>query len=130
MIRFANASKAHKIQMRIFGLICAVSGISFFAIYLANRNANGHGKADFYIVEYGIAFPALAVGLLAARVWAELIFDLCLLCLTVGMLISIVADPIEMSQLALDFAIVGFLMTPVALSIYRFKHGGYFLRGH
>jgi hypothetical protein len=129
MIRFANASKAHKMQMRIYGLICAVSGISFFSIYLANRNAYGHGKADFYIVEYGIAFSALAAGLLAARVWAELIFDLCLLCLTVGVLISVVVNPKEISQIIFDLAIVALLMIPVAFSIYRIQHGVYFLRG-
>src|ERR1700733_11296251 len=125
MIRFANASKAHKLQMRVYGLICAVSGISFFAIYLSNRNAYGHGKADFYIVEYGLAFSILAVGLLAARVWAELIFDLCLLSLTIGMLISVAVNPKEISQIVFDLAVIALLMIPVALSIYWIQHGEY-----
>jgi hypothetical protein len=130
MIRFANASRAHKIQMRIYGTICAVSGISLFGIYLANRNAFGHGKSDLYIVEYAAGFSVLAAGLLAARVWVELIFNLCLLCLSTGIVISLVLNhETSASQISLDLFIVALLMTPVALGIQRLKQGAYFLRG-
>ena len=130
MIAFANASKPHKIQMRIYGTICAISGISFFAIYFANRNTYAHGKADLYIVEYAIAFLVLAAGLLAVRVWAELIFNLCLFCLSVGTVASLVANhETDTSQILLDLFIVALLMTPVAICIHRLKHGAYFLRG-
>jgi heme/copper-type cytochrome/quinol oxidase subunit 4 len=130
MIRFANASKVHKMQMRIYGTMCAISGISLFAIYLANRNAYGHGKADLYIVEYAIAFLVLAAGLLAARVWAELIFNLCLLCVSIGLVASLVMNrETDISQISLDLFVIALLMTPVALSIQRLKHGAYFLRG-
>ena len=113
-------------QMRIYGTICAISGVS----YLANRNAYGHGKADLYIVEYAIAFLVLAAGLLAGRVWAELIFNLCLLCLSVGLVVSLVINrETSASQISLDLFLVALLMTPVALCIHRFAHGGYFLRG-
>ena len=128
MIRFANASNAHKMQMRIYGALCAISAISLFVIYLANGNAYGHRKTDLYIVEYAVAFLALAAGLLAARVWAELIFDLCLLLLALGIVVSIVIDNLPASQIVLDLSIVSILMIPVVLCIYRLQHGAYFLR--
>jgi hypothetical protein len=129
-MRFANPSATHKMQMRIYGSICAISGISLVAVYLANRNAYGHGKADLYIVEYAIAFLVLAAGLIALRVWAELIFNLCLLCLSVGVVASLVMNhETAVSQISLDLLIVALLMTPVAFSIQRLKHGAYFLRG-
>jgi hypothetical protein len=130
MIRFATASKIHKMQMRIYGTVCAISGISLFAMYLANRNAYGHGKADLYIVEYAIAFLVLAAGLLAGRVWAELFFNLCLLCLSVGLIVSLVMNhETAASQISLDLFVVALLMTPVALCIHRLRQGAYFIRG-
>ncbi len=130
MIRFANASKAHKMQMRIYGTVCAISGITLLEIYFANKNAYGHGRADLYIVEYASSFLVLAAGLLAARVWAELIFNLCLLCLSVGVVASLVMNhETAVSQISLDLFIVALLMTPVGWSIRRFKYGAYFLRG-
>ena len=131
MIRFANASKAQGIQMRIYGTICAVSGVSLFAIYLANGSASDHGKADLYIVEYAIAFLILAAGLLTLTVWAELIFNLCLLLLSVGIAASLVVNrETDPGQIFLDLAIIALLMTlsrnlhsPLSTKVQ------YFLRG-
>jgi hypothetical protein len=130
MIRFANASKSHRIQMRIFGTICAISGISLLAIYFANGNAYGHGKADLYIVWYAVTFLVFAVGLLTVRLWAELIFNLCLLCLGAGVVASSVANhETDPSQISIDILVIALLMTPVAICIHRLRHGAYFLRG-
>jgi hypothetical protein len=130
MIRFANVSVAHKIQMRLYGIICAVSGISFLAIYRSNQNAYGHGKEDFYIVGYAITFLAFAAGLLAVRLWVELIFNFCLLCLSLSFVAALLINhETDLSLIFVNLAVVALLMTPVAICIYRLKHQGYFLRG-
>jgi hypothetical protein len=129
MISFPKASKTHKMQMRIYCAICAMSGVSLVADYWANRGAFNHGKNDLYIVWYAIAFLTLAAGLLAASVWAELILDLCLVCLSVGILASLVENhETDGSQIFLDFFLSALLMTPVALSIQQLKQGAYFRR--
>ena len=129
-MRLANPDRTHKMQMRIYGSICAAAGISFCCIYLANSNAYGHGKADFYILEYAVGFLVFAGGLLATKVWAELLFDLCLLCLSVGFVWSLFLNrETDVSQIALVLFIIAILMVPVALSMRRYKHGAYFLRG-
>ena len=130
MIRCAHTSKFHGIQMRTYGTICAISGTTLFAMYLTNGSAFGHGKSDLYIAEYAILFIVFAAGLLTLRVWAELIFNLCLLCLSVGIVASFVINrQTDPRQIILDLAIIALLMTPVAICIHRVRHGGYFLRG-
>ena len=130
MIRFANASTVHKIEMRLYGMICAISGITFLTMYLANRNASDHGKADLYMVGYGIVFVAFAAGLFGVRLWAELIFNFCLLCLSLGSVAVLVINrETDISLICFNLAVIALLMTPVAICIYRLRHQGYFLRG-
>jgi len=130
MIRLANPSKAHRIQMRIFGAICAVSAVWLFAIYRADLGAYNHGKADLYIVWYALAFLVVALGLLTAKLWAEMVFNICLLLLTLATAISLLTNDRQQDSLvALDLAFFVFFLTPVALTIYQFKRGAYFIRG-
>ena len=129
MIRLANPSKAHRIQMRIFGAICAISALWLFAIYRADSGAYDHGKSDFYIVWYALGLLALALGLLAANLWAEVIFNACLLLLALATAISLFSDWQQDSLAALDLAFLMLFLAPVALTIYQFKHGAYLLRG-
>jgi len=129
MIRFAKPSRIHAIQMRVYGALLAVAAVSFFAIYLSNSGSYRHGRADLYIVEYAIAFSVLAGGLLAAKVWVELLLDFLLLSLAVGIVASWLVNPLETSQVVLDTFVLSFLMTPIALGVYWLRQGEYLLCG-
>jgi hypothetical protein len=129
VIRFANPSRAHRIQIRTYGVLCAILAISFICMYWANRNAYGHGRADLYIVKYALAFSVFAAGLLAAKVWAELIFVVCLLLLAVGDAVSLAVDRAQAPDIRFSLFVEALLLIPVGLSIYWLRRREYVNRG-
>ena len=121
MNRLANPSKAHRVQMRIFGTLCAVGGISLLAIYWSNSKAYEHGKADLYIAGYGIPLLFLGLGLLAAKIWAEIVLDLCHTVLVAATIAALVMNKPQDSEWSISLVLLAFLLAPVALSIYRLE---------
>ena len=129
MIRFANPSKAHAIQIRFYGVVCATLAVCFAGIYWADRGANGHGRADLYVLGYALAFLIFAAGLLAARVWAELMFAFCLSLLAVGDLVFMFVDHARATDISFGVLANALFLIPVGCSVYWLRHGEYFKRG-
>jgi hypothetical protein len=116
-------------MIRTYGILCAISAIALICIYWANRTAANHGRADLYIALYALGLLILAGGLLAAKVWAELLFVLCLLLFVIGELAALAIDRARLSDISFSLVILALLMIPVLLSIRWLWRGEYFQRG-
>ena len=126
-MRFAIPSRAHKTQMRIYGAICSVSGVTLFFMYHANTYARAHGGHDLtFALGYGIVFSVFAVLLLALQVWAELLLSLCLAVLALAFVYGMIVDIRSTPEVFYNVPFVLLLLVPVSFTIQRLRRRTYF----